>query len=176
MEPTLQTTLNFTRLAHSGQTDKNGVDYYHHPVAVSDYLPSWATEDEFKAALLHDVVEDTPYSLRDLDTAGYSLTTLEIVGKLTKNLGTPFTSYDAYIDYLVDFNNLGVLRVKLADNIHNSLPKRIEALSKKDRGIAKKYAKVRKTMMQKLSEMSQDDFVYYTKLCDELDIPNDTTA
>lgn len=59
--PSIDETIAFIRSAHVGQTDKAGAPYWRHPVSVMERLGADATEDEKLVALLHDVVEDTPY-------------------------------------------------------------------------------------------------------------------
>ena len=55
------------RTAHTGQTRKSGEDYITHPVAVTQILAELGlNEITLIASLLHDTVEDTPYSLTQL--------------------------------------------------------------------------------------------------------------
>ena len=49
--------------AHYGQTDKQGQPYINHPRTVASTLED---ETEKVAALLHDVIEDTPLTADDL--------------------------------------------------------------------------------------------------------------
>lgn len=55
--------LKFSQKAHEGQVDKSGVQYFLHPVRVS-YMA--LTDDEKIVALLHDVLEDTHYTVEDI--------------------------------------------------------------------------------------------------------------
>src|SRR5665647_2766808 len=53
--------------AHRGQLRKSGDPYITHPLAVTSILAELGmTPDTLAAALLHDTVEDTPYSLESL--------------------------------------------------------------------------------------------------------------
>ena len=53
--------------AHSGQIRKSGEPYITHPVAVAEILAELGMDQAtITAALLHDTVEDTPYSLEAL--------------------------------------------------------------------------------------------------------------
>jgi GTP pyrophosphokinase len=55
------------RTAHTGQLRKSGEDYITHPVAVTQILAELGlNEVTLIASLLHDTVEDTPYSLTQL--------------------------------------------------------------------------------------------------------------
>ncbi len=53
--------------AHQGQLRKSGEEYITHPVAVSEILAQLGLNTTtVVASLLHDTVEDTPYSLEQL--------------------------------------------------------------------------------------------------------------
>ena len=57
--------------AHEGQTRKSGEPYITHPVAVAQELAEMHLDWEaICAAILHDVVEDTDWTLQQLDEAG----------------------------------------------------------------------------------------------------------
>jgi (p)ppGpp synthase/HD superfamily hydrolase len=73
------------------------------------------TEDETCAALLHDVVEDTDYTLQDLAEMGFGDAVIEALTLLTHDESVP------YLDYVrkISQNPLAT-RVKLADLAHNS--------------------------------------------------------
>ena len=49
--------------AHEGQVDKSGVPYVFHPLHLAEQME---TEEEICTALLHDVVEDTKWTLAEL--------------------------------------------------------------------------------------------------------------
>lgn len=58
----------FAAQAHAGQQRLNGAPYITHPVAVACIAAGWHLDEESVAAgLLHDVVEDCPYSVADLE-------------------------------------------------------------------------------------------------------------
>jgi len=165
--PTLQETVDLCVKAHQNQKDKIGVDYCHHPISVSDLLPSWVPKFEFQAALLHDVVEDTSYTLKDLEDLGYVKETLDIVELLTDNSNA---NYYKYIESIIQSGNIGALRVKLADNIHNSRPDRVAKLPSGRKAMVSRYGVVRKTMLIKLEELNDIDFVYFDNICKDLGI------
>ena len=55
--------------AHKGQNRASGEPYITHPLAVADILQSLGLDvDTLVAAILRDVVEDTPITLNDLTT------------------------------------------------------------------------------------------------------------
>ena len=125
--------LGLAAAAHKGQVDKAGEDYIKHPIAVAERLD---TEDEQTAALLHDIVEDTPVTLEDLANAGFSGRVLHAVCCLTHKYGE---TREAYISRIAE-DPLAV-RVKLADLAHNSDLSRMPAPSAKDYARAERYAK-----------------------------------
>ena len=122
---------DFARKAHKGQKDKAGKDYINHPLAVAAMLNS---ENEKCIALLHDVIEDTPYTMRDLKALKLSSSILKAICILTHKSGV---SYDGYIKAIS--NNELASRVKIADLTHNMDIKRISKPSQKDYERLKKY-------------------------------------
>ena len=60
----VERAFEVARTAHIGQTRKSGEDYITHPVEVTQILIELGLDQEtIIASLLHDTVEDTPYSL-----------------------------------------------------------------------------------------------------------------
>ena len=97
--------------AHHGQVDKSGVPYIFHPIHLAE-----AMDDEVSccAALLHDVVEDTDVTLEDL-AKEFPADIVAAVRLLTHEDGVPDEEYLTAIRA-----NPIALKVKLADNAHNS--------------------------------------------------------
>ncbi len=66
----ITSTIEFIKEAHAGQVRKyTGEDYYTHPLAVARCIAEYVkdfTPEQILAALLHDVVEDTPYTLDEI--------------------------------------------------------------------------------------------------------------
>lgn len=55
---------------HKGQMRKSGEPYFNHPIAVANMLADMhADSDTITAALLHDTVEDTSLTVREIETA-----------------------------------------------------------------------------------------------------------
>lgn len=124
--PSVEKAILDMQRFHAGQLDKSGVPYFHHPFRVMCRLGSTATDNERIAALFHDVVEDTETSLEDLIGLGYSEESVEMVDLLTRY--KPDT-HRQYLQRLIDSNNIGAMRIKLADMYDNSWVKRIEGCS-----------------------------------------------
>ena len=125
--------------AHDGQLDRSGIPYVYHPIHLAEQMDD---EDSTTVALLHDVVEDTPLTLEDLRTAGFSERVVEAVGLLTHDDAVP------YLDYVrqIKGNPLAV-KVKLADLAHNSDVTRMDhEPTEKDLARLEKYRKARELL------------------------------
>jgi (p)ppGpp synthase/HD superfamily hydrolase len=68
--------------AHRGQTDKSGAPYILHPLRVMFAL---ATDEERIVGVLHDVVEDSAWTLAQLAAEGFSPTVLAAVEAVTRS-------------------------------------------------------------------------------------------
>ncbi|MGJ7437858.1 HD domain-containing protein [Streptococcus equinus] len=117
--------------AHKGQVDKAGAPYILHPETVASFVTK---DDEKIVAYLHDVIEDTPCQLRDLENAGFSPEIIKAVDLLTRKTGQ---SYKQYLK-LVKTNELARV-VKLADLKHNSDLSRLTHVTENDIKRLKKY-------------------------------------
>jgi (p)ppGpp synthase/HD superfamily hydrolase len=98
-----------------------GRPYFLHPIEVAyDLMENtqenvghgFAENDWIIAALLHDVVEDTPMPLEDIE-AIFGDAVAEIVELCTKDESL---SYRENIQRIVDSKNIGAMFVKLSDN------------------------------------------------------------
>ena len=93
--------------AHKNQVDKSGMPYVFHPFHVAEQMTDEATTI---VALLHDVVEDTDYTLEDLAAEGFGKDILEAVALMTHEDDVP------YLDYVAKLKDNPIARaVKLAD-------------------------------------------------------------
>ena len=124
--------LTLAHQAHAGQKDKGGQDYIGHPVTVSSF-----TEGPFVsvvAALLHDIVEDTPYTLDDLRDMGFGEEIVNCVDSLTRREDEKRSEYLARVAL-----NTDAIYVKLADLRHNSDLSRIKNVTQRDFYRVEKY-------------------------------------
>ena len=118
--------------AHREQTDKSGLPYVLHPVHLAEQMPD---EESTVVALLHDVVEDTPYTLEDLAQLGFPPPVLEALKLMTHDPSVPNPDYVARLK-----PNPIARRVKLADLRHNSDLTRLDRVREEDLRRVRKYA------------------------------------
>jgi len=108
---------------HAGQTRKSGDAYITHPLAVTTILAELGmTEPTLCAALLHDTVEDTPYTMEQL-TADFGPEIAAMVDGVTKLDRIQFgenTQAESIRKMIVAMSrDIRVLVIKLADRLHN---------------------------------------------------------
>ena len=110
--------------AHTGQFRKSGDPYITHPVAVATILAELGLNTEtIIAALLHDTVEDTEYSLGQLrvDFGEEIANLVDGVTKLDKLTYGPTAEADTVRKMVVAMSrDIRVLLIKLADRLHNA--------------------------------------------------------
>ena len=118
--------FHFAKAAHSGARRRSGEPYIMHPLAVArivcDELGLGSTS--ICSALLHDVVEDTEYTVENIkDMFGEKIA--QIVDGLTKIAGGVFgekasTQAENFRKLLVTMNSdIRVILIKMADRLHN---------------------------------------------------------
>src|SRR5690625_4201009 len=109
---------------HAGQSRKSGDPYITHPVAVATILAELGmTPPTLAAALLHDTVEDTSYSLDDLRKEfGEEIALLvDGVTKLDKvTYGEAAQAETVRKMVIAMARDIRVLVIKLADRLHNA--------------------------------------------------------
>lgn len=122
--PTLEDAIALAVQAHHGQRDKAGQPYILHPLRLMLKLE---TEEERTVAVLHDVVEDTPWTLERLRALGYPEPVLRALEGLTRREDE---TYEAFIERLRP--DALACRVKLADLEDNMDVRRLTAVTAKD--------------------------------------------
>jgi GTP diphosphokinase / guanosine-3',5'-bis(diphosphate) 3'-diphosphatase len=132
---TLERAIEIAAKAHQGQLDKAGQPYILHPLRV---MLAVQTLPEQMAAILHDVVEDTPVTLADLQSEGFSAEVLAAINALTK---TPGEKRIAAAQRAVV--NPIARAVKLADVSDNMNLSRIAQPTAKDYARLQEYEQVR---------------------------------
>ena len=110
--------------AHEGQKRRSGDDYITHPLAVTTILAELGmTPTTLAAALLHDTVEDTSYSLEALrrDFGDEIAMLVDGVTKLDKvNYGQAAQAETVRKMVVAMARDIRVLVIKLADRLHNA--------------------------------------------------------
>jgi GTP pyrophosphokinase len=139
---TISRAYAFAAKAHVGQTRDNGEPYFTHPVEVANILTGFRVDsNSIVTALLHDVVEDTPVTLADVEKAfGRDVARLvDGVTKLTRlELQSDRSKQAENFRKLVlaMSEDIRVLLVKLADRLHNMRTLRFVRDEKRRRRIA----------------------------------------
>lgn len=128
--------------AHHGQTDKSGVPYIFHPIHLAEQMED---ENTTCVALLHDVVEDTNVTFKELE-AQFPKEITEAIRLMTHEEGVD------YFDYVRRLKSNPIARaVKLADLAHNSDQSRLEDVAvmiseEKRNAMKEKYRKAREIL------------------------------
>ena len=129
--PLTKIALKLCFEAHKDQIDKSGMPYVFHPFHLAEQM---ADENTTIVALLHDVIEDTEYTLDDLRNFGFAEDVLSAISLMTHADDVP------YMEYVVKIKTNPIAKaVKLADLKHNSDMSRLDRITQTDEERAKKY-------------------------------------
>ena len=118
--------FNFAKQAHKGVKRRSGEPYIMHPIAVAQIACSeiGLGSTSICAALLHDVVEDTDYTVEDIENL-FGPKIAQIVDGLTKISGGIFgdrasAQAENFKKLLLTMNDdIRVILIKIADRLHN---------------------------------------------------------
>lgn len=131
--PMTKKALKLCFEAHKDQLDKSDMPYVFHPFHLAEQMTDEVTTI---VALLHDVIEDTDYTLENLREMGFPEAALEAIALMTHAPDVP------YMDYVAQIKTNPVARaVKLADLRHNSDMTRLDQVTPWDEARAEKYKK-----------------------------------
>ncbi|MDE0922358.1 HD domain-containing protein [Aurantimonas coralicida] len=126
--------------AHADQVDKGGAPYITHPARVSLAVDG---NDAKIVAILHDVVEDSEWTLEQLRDAGFSEAVVNAVNALTHRSG------EDYFDAIRRAKADPIARiVKLADLADNSDRTRLNEITDRDERRLEKYAEAREILLE----------------------------
>lgn len=121
----VQQSYIVARDAHEGQMRSSGEPYITHPVAVASILAELNLDHEtLMSALLHDVIEDTPYSKDDLAEI-FGSTVADLVEGVSKLEKLRFKNKEEFQveNYrkmiMAMTQDIRVILIKLADRTHN---------------------------------------------------------
>jgi GTP pyrophosphokinase len=121
----LRSAFWFGAKAHEGQTRKSGEPYITHPLAVAGILADIHLDvDSLTAAILHDVVEDTPISRIDIaerfgDDVANLVEGVTKLGKLEFSSPQEAQAENFRKMLMAMARDLRVILIKLADRLHN---------------------------------------------------------
>jgi len=138
---TLERAIAIAAEAHAGQKDRAGAPYILHPIRLMIQMDS---EDAMMAAVLHDVVENSVWTLDDLRKEGFSNEVLNAVDSLTHR----DKEGENYWDYIQRAKSDPIaIKVKLADLEDNLNPDRLNAVTEKDEKRFDRYRKAQKMLL-----------------------------
>lgn len=114
---------DFADEAHHGVTRKSGEPYILHPIAVACLLAHMRLDaDTLSAALLHDVIEDTPVTKEEI-TERYNATVANLVDGVTKLTSSSDKQYNKAASFRkflqATLQDPRVIIIKLSDRYHN---------------------------------------------------------
>ncbi|MFA6421890.1 MAG: RelA/SpoT family protein [Candidatus Buchananbacteria bacterium] len=123
----------YAYLAHKGQLRASGDPYISHPLAVAQKLAELKLDmNTIIAGILHDIPEDTNYSLKDIEQ-NFGSEIANLVEGITKLGKIKYRGFERYAEnlrkmFIAMSNNIRIILIKFADRIHNlktldSLPK-----------------------------------------------------
>ena len=126
----LTRSVEIAAKAHAGQVDKTGRPYILHPLRL---MMRMDTPQEMMTAVLHDVIEDSDWSIADLRSEGLPDEVLQALDLLSRRDGQTYEQFIARIK-----PNALARKVKMADladnmdlaRLENVGPKELERLAK----------------------------------------------
>ena len=129
--PVTKKALKLCFEAHKKQVDKSGMPYVFHPFHLAEQMQ---TEETTVVALLHDLVEDTDYTIEDLASMGFSKNITDAIALMTH------ADDVTYMDYVRKIKDNPIAKVvKLADLKHNSDLTRLDVVDEKALKRKEKY-------------------------------------
>lgn len=119
----IKQAISYVKKYHGDQKRKSGEPYYSHPIEVAYMILDWSLNSEvIIAALLHDIVEDTKFSLQKI-TFLFDHNISELVSKVTK-LNDSINAYRLTEEEIILKLTCGkqskeAILIKLVDRLHN---------------------------------------------------------
>jgi len=132
----IRLAYDFAAKAHEGQTRASGEPYINHPLAVAQYLAEMNMDTSIIiAALLHDVPEDTPVTLEEIEK-NFGEDVASMVGGITKLGKLKYRGMERYIEnlrkmFIAIAKDVRIIIIRFADRLHNL--KTLDALPEKKR-------------------------------------------
>ena len=134
----LELAIRITTNAFMGKYDKGGMPYILHCLHVMNVVAKKTDKDSdlMQIAVMHDLVEDTFWTIEDLKAEGFCRRVLNGVHTMTHERSV---TYVQYIDNISSSKDATI--VKLVDLKHNMDPTRMKGLREKDFARIEKYHK-----------------------------------
>ncbi|MBU4348272.1 RelA/SpoT family protein [Patescibacteria group bacterium] len=120
----IKKAYNLATRIHQGQKRKNGEPYFNHVLATAETVAEWELDEtSIIAALLHDSVEDTNYSLEEIKKE-FGEEVSFLVDGVTKLGKIKYRGIERQVENLLKMmlalsQDLRVIIIKLADRFHN---------------------------------------------------------
>ena len=127
----LDQAISIATKAHSGQLDKAGKPYILHPLRL---MLQFESEVEMIIAVMHDVIEDSHFTLQDLNNHGFSIDVIEAINCLTKRKDEDYQRFISRIS-----QNSLAKKIKIEDIKDNLNLTRLSNITAKDLQRAEKY-------------------------------------
>jgi (p)ppGpp synthase/HD superfamily hydrolase len=119
--------------AHKGQKDRSGHPYILHPLRVMFRLHR---ERDMIVGVLHDIIEDTEWTLEELKKEGFSDEIVDAVNAMTRRTG------ETYWDFVARAKKNTIARkVKIVDLEDNMDVRRMTKITEEDQDRLKRYHK-----------------------------------
>ncbi len=136
----LKQVYHFAEEAHADQKRYSGEPFFQHPLHVANIIASWGMDQTtIETALLHDVVEDTSFTVKDLEKKFGKQVAFLVNGvtnagkvKLRNSINQEFTENLRKM-FVAMSRDIRVVLVRLADRYHNMLTLRAVPKSKQRR-------------------------------------------
>ena len=185
----IERAVAFAREKHKDQKRKDGSPYIIHPLAVAEIVAETGLDtDAIVAALLHDCIEDTSASFREISEL-FSPTVAELVEGVTKLTRVEFSSTEEQqVEnlrkmFMAMSKDIRVILIKICDRLHNQRTMEFQTKEKqiiKSRETMDIYAPLAHRLgMQKIKWELEDSALQYLdpegyrELVDYLDVHHD---
>ncbi len=169
----------YSARVHEGQMRLSGEPYLSHPLEVANILAEMRLDVEsIAAALLHDVIEDTPATREDIEDM-FGPDVAHIVSGVTKLSTLPFSTKIAQQAeslrkmILAMADDIRVVLIKLADRIHNMRTLKYHGKPEKQAAIAQETLDIYAPIAARLGifwmKYAQEEIAFYYTLRDDYD-------
>ena len=169
----------YSARVHEGQMRLSGEPYLSHPLEVANILAEMRLDVEsIAAALLHDVIEDTPATREDIEDM-FGPDVAHIVSGVTKLSTLPFSTKIAQQAeslrkmILAMADDIRVVLIKLADRIHNMRTLKYHGKPEKQAAIAQETLDIYAPIAARLGifwmKYELEEIAFYYTLRDDYD-------